>query len=198
MTNLKFPSVISSKALTLTPPIGHAVYAMSSFRIRPHFVHEESRTTSDFQNAIVKHIDEDEPGILIKTFPDYLTLVIPDEDQHFWSPQLNLSLEPTETGNTQITGTYGPNTNVWSMFLYGYLTGFCLTGFCLAGVSTVFAISKWVVSGWTFGFYFMGFFFAVLTGLYITAQIGQKLAAQQTFQLHQAYERAIGKSIVVH
>ena len=171
---------------------------MSSFRIRPHFVHEESRTTSDFQNAIVKHIDEDEPGILIKTFPDYLTLVIPDEDQHFWSPQLNLSLEPTETGNTQITGTYGPNTNVWSMFLYGYLTGFCLTGFCLAGVSTVFAISKWVVSGWTFGFYFMVFFFSVLTGLYITALLGHNLAALQPFQPHQAYESPIRKSIVVH
>ncbi len=165
---------------------------MSSFRIRPHFVHEEEKTTDQFQASVIRHIEEDEPGILIKTFPDYLTLVIPDENQHFWSPQLNLSLEPAAGSGTQVTGTYGPNTNVWSMFLYGYLTGFCL-----AGVSTVFAISKWVVSGWTTGFWIAGFFIAVLIALYVTAQIGQKLAAQQTFQLHEAYERAIGKSIVV-
>lgn len=166
---------------------------MSSFRIRPHFVHEEEEAKDQFQESFIKHIKEDEPGILIKIFPDYLTLVIPDEEQHFWSPQLNLSIAPTDRGGTSVTGTYGPNTNVWSMFLYGYLTGFCL-----AGVSTVFAISKWIVSGWTVGFYIMGFFMALLLGLYITAQIGQKLAAQQTFQIHQAYERAIGKSLAVH
>ena len=34
--------------------------------------------------------------------------------------------------------------------------------------------------------------------LYLSAQMGQKLAAQQTFTLHQAYERATGQSIPIH
>lgn len=166
--------------------------AMSSFRIRPHFVHEESKPSAQFQNEIVRYIEDEEDRVHVKTFPDYLTLVIPEEDQHFWSPQLNLSLDPTEGGGTKVTGTYGPNTNVWSMYLYGYLIGFCC-----ALVSTVFGVSKWIVSGWTTGFYLMGVSYAVLFGLYLSAQIGQKLAAQQTFELHQAFERGIGQHIVI-
>lgn len=163
---------------------------MSSFRIRPHFIHEEETPLAQVQDEIVRHVETEEDRVEIKTFPDYLTLVIPEEDQHFWSPQLNLSLEETESGGTQITGTYGPNTNVWSMYLYGYLIGICV-----AGVVTVFAISKWVVSGWTTGFYFVGATLAVLAGMYLSAQIGQKLAAQQTFELHQAFERGVGTHI---
>lgn len=165
---------------------------MSSFQIRPHFIHEAEEPPTAFQEKVVDHVENKEPRIQIKTFPDYLTLVIPDEDQHFWSPQLNLSISALEEGGTEVTGTYGPNTNVWSMYLYGYLTGFCF-----AGVSTVFAISKWIVSGWTLGFFLMGISYAILAGLYITAQIGQKLAAQQTFELHQAFERGIGEHIVI-
>lgn len=165
---------------------------MSSFRIRPHFIHEEDKPRELFQNEIVRYVEAEEERIRVKTFPDYLTLVIPDEDQHFWSPQLNLSLDPSESGGTKVTGTYGPNTNVWSMYLYGYLTGFCF-----ALVSTVFGISKWIVSGWTLGFYLIGASYAILIVLYLSAQIGQKLAAQQTFELHQAFERGIGQRIVI-
>lgn len=167
---------------------------MSSFRIRPHFVHEEEVSLADFQSDIVKAIEENETRCHVKSFPGYLTLVIPDEDQHFWSPQLNLSLEEEPEGETTtIRGTYGPNTNVWSMFLYAYLTGGCL-----AGVSAVFAISKWVVSGVSWVFIPAAVFVTLLIALYIVAQTGQKLGAQQTFLLHQAYESAIGKQITVH
>ncbi|MDF1825744.1 MAG: hypothetical protein P1U68_13945 [Verrucomicrobiales bacterium] len=166
---------------------------MSSFRIRPHFVHDESFALEDFQAKIVRSIETNENRCLVKNFPGYLTLVIPDEEQHFWSPQLNLSLDQEETGRLTVRGTYGPNTNVWSMFLYAYLVGGCL-----AGVSAVFAISKWIVSGSTWMFIPTAAFMLLLAILYLVAQTGQKLGAQQTFLLHQAYEKALGKEITVH
>ena len=35
-------------------------------------------------------------------------------------------------------------------------------------------------------------------GLYLTAQFGQKLGAQQMFKIHQAYEAAIGRVVEIH
>ena len=68
----------------------------------------------------------------------------------------------------------------------------------LGMISGVLAISQWVIeidpwAAWPFGAALAG-----LIALYIVAQMGQKLGAMQTFQLHQAYEAAIGKHTEIH
>jgi len=50
-----------------------------------------------------------------------VTLFVVEKDTHYWSPRLSLSLESAGEGKTRIDGTYGPSTNVWSAFLYGYM-----------------------------------------------------------------------------
>jgi hypothetical protein len=36
-----------------------------------------------------------------------------------------------------------------------------------------------------------------MVGMYVSAQLGQKIGAQQTFLLHQIYERAVGQSVEI-
>jgi hypothetical protein len=38
----------------------------------------------------------------------------------------------------------------------------------------------------------------MMCGMYLLAQMGQKLAAQQIFSLHQIYEAAVAESVEVH
>ncbi|MFP4600593.1 MAG: hypothetical protein ACLFVJ_20225 [Persicimonas sp.] len=40
-------------------------------------------------------------------------------EQHFWSPYLNVLLE-TDRGHTVLRGKFGPNINVWTMFVAAY------------------------------------------------------------------------------
>lgn len=37
----------------------------------------------------------------------------------------------------------------------------------------------------------------IMIGMYIFAQLGQKIGAQQTFLLHQIYEEAVGESVEI-
>lgn len=166
---------------------------MSSFRVRPRFTQTVPLPPAEVEERLARAIDREHEEIVLKRFPGYLTLRIPDAAQHFWSPQLNLSLDPEEDGTTTIQGIYGPRTNVWSMFLYGYL----IVG-TLGTFTGIFGIAQWVVGARPWGLLPFAFFLAAGVGLYLLAQMGQKLAARQTYTLHLAYEGAFGETVEIH
>lgn len=172
---------------------------MSSFRIRPRFSQTVDLDIESIQQKIVNHVVSGSSGapkgsrVEAKNFPGYVTLRIPEEDQHFWSPLLNLSLEPTPEGKTTINGIYGPNANVWTIFLYGYL----LIG-SLALFAGLFGFAQWIVGVKAWGLIVFGVLLALILALYLLAQFGQKLAARQTYLLHLTYEAAIGRSVDIH
>ncbi len=164
------------------------IRVMSSFRVRPRFSQTVDMNIDAAQKQLVDHITTQTERCTAKVFPGFVSLHIPEEEQHFWSPRLNLSLYKEGENKTQICGVYGPRTNVWAFFLYAYL----FVGF-LALISGVFAISQWAIGTEPKALWFFVPAFAGVLGLYISAQMGQKIGAQQTFQLHQVYEAAIGK-----
>ena len=91
-----------------------------------------------------------------------------------------------------IHGIYGPNANVWTIFLYGYL----LFG-SLAMFAGLLGISQWVVGVQDWGLIDLSVLLGVLIGLYLLAQFGQKLAARQTYLLHLTYEAAVDRAVEI-
>ena len=166
---------------------------MSSFGIRPHFSETVDLPPEVIQAKIIREVERDLGGCEIKEFPGYLSLHIPEEEQHFWSPRLTLSIDATEDGKTRLSGIYGPNTNVWSIFLYGYL----LTG-STGVISGILGGVQWHLDIPVWGLWIFGAMVAIAVGLYVFAQFGQKLGAAQTFQLHQIYESAMGRRVEIH
>ena len=166
---------------------------MSSFRVRPRFTQTVPLAPEEVEERLSHTIRERCRGCYLMRFPGYLTLRIPEDQQHFWSPQLTLSLDPEDDGGTRISGIYGPRTNVWSMFLYGYL----IVG-VLGTFTGIFGIAQWVVGATAWGLIPFGAFLILAVGLYILAQFGQKLGARQTYTLHLAYEAAIGETVAIH
>lgn len=165
---------------------------MSSFRVRPRFEHIVPLDPDTTQNRIIEGVDRETHRCEVKTFPGYIALRIPDEDRHFWSPRLTLSLDPADGGKTRISGTYGPNANVWALFLYGYL----ITG-SIAVFAACIGLAQHLIDQTPWGLWIFAAALAAVAALYITAQFGQKLGARQTFLLHMAYEAAIGASVEI-
>ena len=166
---------------------------MSSFHIRPRFRQIVEMDEAAVRERIVSRISRESDCFEIKSFPDFLCLRIHEKDRHFWSPRLNLSLETTPDGKTIIQGIYGPNANVWSLFLFSYL----IVGF-LGCISGVIALTQWMIGNPPWGFWVVGGAIAALGSLYLIAQAGQKLGVQETFLLHQAFESAIGDRVEIH
>ncbi len=165
---------------------------MSSFGIRPHFSETVDLDPGDIQTKIVREVEQTKACCEIKNFPGYLCLRIPEEERHFWSPQLTLSIDATEEGKTQLSGIYGPNANVWSIFIYGYL----LTG-SIGLFSGILGGVQWHLDELAWGLWIFPATVAIAVGLYLLAQFGQKLGAAQTFQLHQIYESAMGRRVEI-
>lgn len=166
---------------------------MSSFRLRPRFTHSIELGVEAARERIVQGVHVDADRCEVKSFPGYVSLNVLEKDSHYWSPRLNLSLEPDGDSKTRVEGTYGPNTNVWAAFLYGYL---------FVGSASLFsgmlgACQLWLnMQPW--GLWIFGVTLLIMAGMYVFAQLGQKIGAQQTFLLHQVYEKAVGESVEIH
>jgi len=167
--------------------------SMSSFGFRPHFSQTLELAPKQAQERIIAQVEAAEDDCELKCFPGFMTLRIPEADRHFWSPRLTLSLEPGDDGHTRVTGIYGPNANLWALFLYGWLivgSALLFSGI-LAGVQFALGRSPWGLCA------FCPSALAALA-LYIMAQLGQKLGASQTYRLHHLYESAMGRTEELH
>lgn len=167
---------------------------MSSFRIRPIFTQTIELGLTEVQQRIASAVENDPHGRFeVKNFPNFLCLRIREQDRHFWTPRLNLSLEQTPEGHTRIEGIYGPNASVWGLYLYGYMA-LGMLGIFAASV----ALAQCKMSKHPWGLWILIAVTLLALGLYISAQLGQKLGARQMFMLHQAYESAVGTMVEIH
>ncbi|HMO38132.1 MAG TPA: hypothetical protein PKC76_01025 [Saprospiraceae bacterium] len=164
---------------------------MTSFRIRPRFqvvVPDEPAVVIEKLVAALAQPDSPCTG---RAIPGHAVLTMPAEAQHFWSPQLDLSIEAHQEG-TLIRGLYGPNPEVWLLFAFGYgivgVLGLFISifGFTRVGLGLEAPV-LWVLP-------VLG---AAALALYIASQLGQKLGAEQTFTLHHFFEKTVAAKVPV-
>jgi len=158
---------------------------LSSFRVRPRFEQTISLSPEAVRERILGSLREHSPELVVKDFPGFVGIHMPDADRRYWSPRLFLSLDPAPEGGTRIEGIYGPEIEIWSVFLYGYLS----TGL-LGTFSGILGGAQLFVESYPWGFWVCGGMAFLALLLYLFAQLGQKLGAWQTFRLHQAYTAA--------
>ena len=166
---------------------------MTSFRIRPRFKVASEKDSDTIIEEIKEKVHDPKMHCACDVIfiPGHIILKIKKEEQHYWSPQLELTLEEEEKEKgTLIKGRYGPHHNVWTLFIVLYLAIGILTLFVsILGFSRLSlgmnAPILWIVP-FLFGF-------ALL--LYISSQLGQKLGAEQTFTLHHFLEELIDRKI---
>ncbi len=158
---------------------------LSSFQVRPRFEEMVTAPPETVHAGLRRGLEAHAPSLVVRTFPGFIAVHIPDAERRYWSPRLFLSVESAPGDRTRIEGIYGPEIEIWSVFLYGYLG----TGL-LGTFSGIYGFVQhrlgqnpwglWICSGMVVG--------ALL--LYLFAQLGQKLGAHQTYRLHEAYTAA--------
>jgi hypothetical protein len=159
----------------------------SSFRVRPRFEHPVALAPDQTRARILEAFRHQAPAFEVKDFPGFIGLHIGANERRYWSPRLLIVLEPTKEGTTLVQGIYGPEMEVWSVFLYGYL----ITGM-LGTFSGMLAYAQFTVGSNPWGLWVVAASATIAVLLYLFAQLGQKLGAWQTFQLHHTYQTALG------
>lgn len=158
---------------------------MSSLRIRPRFKEELAWTTKEFKDLIQTALDENQEfsGLVTER---YCNILIRPEERHYWSPQLTLTLELNPEKNLEVRGLYGPKPSVWAVFFMSYAALGLLSLFAgVYGLSQIMldkaAPILWAIPA-------MGLIALIL---YLVAQAGQKVGAEQMFRIHHFYETVI-------
>lgn len=156
---------------------------MSSLRIRPRFREELPLSTQEYTEKLKRALDGSK-GFTGLVSDNYAVIKIPKEERHYWSPQLALTIEPfDERKAVFVRGLYGPKPSVWAVFFMAYAAIGVLALFVgVYGLSQIMlekpAPILWAIPG----------FGAVALILYLVAQAGQKVGAEQMFRIHHFYE----------
>jgi hypothetical protein len=166
---------------------------MSSFRIRPRFEKSTPLSPEEIQERIQKALSVPNARCRGKMIPRFITLFIPVEERHYWSPQLTINMWEEEDGTTLLRGLYGPSPSVWSLFVYSYAAiGILFTFIGIIGYS------QWSLDQDAKILWALPALALAALVLYFVAQTGQKIGAAQTFTLHHFFEEALEDRVEIH
>ncbi len=159
----------------------------NNLRLRPRF-RIEILIAPDQAVYNLREVYSKNPSTCILDFvSNHITLKIPAAQQRYWSPQMQLELEPIPAG-TLIRGLIGPKPGIWTMFVFFYSA----IGF-LTMLGAMFGLSQMMLkmSPWALWSVPVGLF--IILCLYLISHIGQQLSKDQIGILHDFLELALNE-----
>ena len=153
-------------------------HPVAGYKVRPRFKIETNYPVEVLRKKLQDGLEHEKATCIGIVNPGYVTLYIPHKDQHYWSPQLNLTFEETETGCV-LRGLYSPRPAVWTMFVFFYaIIGLAVLFIGVLGLSYLM-LDKPATILWLVPVLSLIFF-----SLYLVAHFGQKLGEKQMTILH--------------
>lgn len=160
------------------------------YKVRPRFKIATPFSTEQLVEKIKSGLEKtDAPCQGWVHVAGYGKIFLPKEDQHYWSPQLSLTLEESPEG-CLLSGLYGPREAVWTMFMFFYF---------------VIAFAVVVVTGIGFSNLYLGkpglvlwlvpILVLIFCSLFLVAYAGQKLGHDEMLTLHNFLEESTGLEI---
>lgn len=151
-------------------------------RFRKYFKAQPDEVLASFETAIKASSD-----LTGSIATHHVSIRVNKEQEHFWSPQLGLAVEPHDQG-CMIRGLYGPKPSIWTMFIFFYT---------MISLSTL-AMFIWGVAQQTLGNYPWAMWFVpggilTLGGIYLLTQFGQKLSYPQMEEIHTFFLNTLGE-----
>lgn len=157
-------------------------------QIRPRFKIMTELSPEEIAEKLTEGLGKEACPCIGKVSKSYGTLKVPKAEQHYWSPQLNLTIEKTEEG-TLVRGLYGPRPTVWSMFVFFYaVIAFAIMIVGIIGLSLM-TLAKpsgilWLVP----------VLIILFLSLYLVAYFGKKKGYSQSETIHRFFEDSTGLS----
>ena len=148
------------------------------YRVRPRFETETVCTMEELAQKIIDALAQENAPCKGKIRHGYVSFTIPESEQHYWSPQLDISFEESEKG-CLVRGLYGPRPAVWTMFVFFY----SLIAFALM-VIIVIGYSRYSLGHSANILYLVPILVMTFLTLYFVAFAGQRMGHDQMLLLH--------------
>lgn len=110
-----------------------------AIRVRPRYRRITKLPSCQVIDLILEGLIE-KKSISGSTLENHAYLQVPKEEQHYWSPEFNITVEKQEDGGSLVRGVVGPKPKVWTMFMFFYSAVIVLF---FLGVSM--GVSQWML-----------------------------------------------------
>lgn len=118
----------------------------------------------------------------------YAVLRIRPEDQHYWSPQLNVDWDKGDEG-TRVKGRFGPRPSVWTLF-----AGFYLLSIFVGAMGLIFGLAQRQLDLTPWALWLVPPALIFLGVAYTIALSGQKLGHDQMDDLEKILNESINEA----
>ncbi|MFV1884507.1 MAG: hypothetical protein ACMZ7B_08470 [Balneola sp.] len=167
----------------------HSIDHISITKIRPRIRFESPYSPEQLHRKLKEQLAKPEVECEGQVLPGFATFYPLKKDQHYWSPQLTIHFEQSETGSL-IRGLYGPQPTVWTMFMFFY----SLIGF-ITLIAAMVSLSYWSLGQESIIFWSVPALILVFLSLYLVAYLGQKFGHQQIVYIHRFLEESVGEKV---
>jgi hypothetical protein len=122
---------------------------------------------------------------------DHITLRVPFEQRHFWSPWYNLDVAPDETDPNQtiLHLRFSPHPSIWTSIALGYLALIVV-----ATLAACFGFAQIIIDSSPTALWAIPLCILLAVGIFIAAQVGQSLAKEQMALLDTMVQETLGDS----
>ena len=155
--------------------------------MRPRFVVTVPKTPAETLQQLHDTLDEPGGPITGSILDRHVRLRISEDQRTFWTPQLDVEVEPHEDG-ALVRGLFGPHPDIWTFFIATYaVMTFCgITGL-------LFGLVQWSL-GWSpWALWSVPIAILMIGSVYVVALIGQRLGHDQMVQLRAFLDHSINQ-----
>ena len=158
---------------------------MNKIAIRPRFNIETDIPKLELIERISSEIKSCNGKCKIDLVRNHIIFKIPEEMQHFWSPELSIEIEEHEN-NSVLRCILGPRSALWTMFATFYGVS-AFTGI----IGLVLGFSQWSIGNYPSGFWLVPVSLLLIAIAYLVAITGQKLSYNEMLFLKKKLYSAV-------
>ena len=137
----------------------------SDIHLRPRFKMDFEESQQEIISKFKDNLKDGDCKYCSKIVDGHIIIDVPVENNHFWSPQLNIEVEKTDGKQTVVKGLFGPKPQVWTLFMFFHFAvavafiGFSIMAYVQWSINIDFYMALYMVIGlpilW-FVMYFLG------------------------------------------
>ena len=90
----------------------------SDIHLRPRFKMDLEESQQKLISKFEENLKDGDCKYCCKIVDGHIVIDVPKDENHFWSPQLNIEIEKGEHNKTVVKGLFGPKPQVWTLFMF--------------------------------------------------------------------------------
>jgi len=158
--------------------------------LRPRFKMDFNESQQKLLEKFRINLEDGNCKYCSKIVDGHIIIDVPIEENHFWSPQLNIEIEQKKEGKAIVKGLFGPKPQVWTLFMFIHFAA----AVSFIGFSVMVYVQWSLKSNYSFALSMVIALPILWFVLYFLGRIGKKTGHKQMNELHEFMMKTLEKN----